>query len=113
MPGRVIYIKSKDEWNEIANKHEELHNMLVVCFGASYCAPCRALGPKFETLSTNYDDSVLFIKIDIEECSEIADKFNISSVPTTLIIHNCQIVDQIIGADIIGIVSRISSILSV
>jgi thioredoxin 1 len=104
------YINSKDEWNEMARQHQELKNIIVVCFGAEWCGPCKALQPKLNDLSNNYPN-IKFIKVDIEKCPEVADKFNIASVPTTLILKDCSIYKTIVGADILGIQSGLDNIL--
>lgn len=107
----VIYVKTTDEWNQLAKLHNEKNNVLVVCFGATWCGPCGALKPKFETLSTQYDDRVMFLKIDIEECEEVADKFKVSSLPTTFIIRKCEVVKSVVGADIVGIKAGVDGLL--
>lgn len=99
----VNYIKDIDQWNEIINEHEIKQNLLVVCFSGSWCGPCKTLAPKFESLASTYNNRVLFMKIDIDECQIIAEKFNITSLPTTLIIKNSNVIKNIIGADYIGI----------
>lgn len=100
---QVIYIKDINQWNTIIQEHENKNNILVVCFGGTWCGPCNSLAPKFTSLAETYDNHILFLKIDIDECTLIADKFNISSVPTTLIIKKSNIVKTIVGADYIGI----------
>ena len=108
----IDYINSKEEWNKMARQHLELKTIIVVCFGAEWCGPCRALQPKLQDLSNNFTCKALhFYKVDIEKCPEVADKFNISSVPTTLILKDCAIYKTIVGADILGIQSGIDNIL--
>ncbi len=101
---KVVHVHSIEQWNEIVAAHESNGNILVCKCSANWCAPCRALAPKLEALAQNYDESqVLFLSIDIEENEEIANKFNITSLPTTLIIKNCDVVKTIVGADLVGI----------
>jgi len=101
---KVVHIKSIDQWNEIVAAHESNGNILVCKCSANWCAPCKALAPKIESLAQTYDiEKVLFLSIDIEENEEIANKFNITSLPTTLIIKNCDVIKTIVGADFAGI----------
>lgn len=99
----VVYVENTEEWNKIANLHLENNSILVVCFSAIWCGPCKALKSKYEQLDTEYDDRVVFLKIDIDKCEEVAEKFNIASVPTTLVIKKCAVKDTVVGADILGI----------
>jgi len=58
--------------------------MVIVDFWASWCAPCRAFAPTFETASERHAD-VVFGKVDTEEQSELAAAFNIRSIPTLMV----------------------------
>jgi len=108
---KTILIHSIEVWNQIVTEHQEKRNVLVVYFGASFCGPCRALKPKFDLLSDNFGERVVFVRVDIEELSQVAEKFNVTSVPTTLIIKDCQVAKTIVGADIIGITTGIQAII--
>jgi thioredoxin 1 len=106
---KLQYVKTVEEWNNIVTEHDEKKNLLVACFSASWCGPCKALKPKLEALSLQYGDAVVFLKVDIDEVEEIANKFEIASVPTTLIIKNCNVVKTVVGADILGIQTGIDN----
>ncbi len=111
--GKVVHVESVEQWNQIVSDHEKAKNILVCKFSANWCGPCKALAPKVESLAQNYDETkVLFLSIDIEENEEIANKFNITSLPTTLIIKNCDIYKTITGADLVGIKMGIDSALT-
>lgn len=108
---KVIHVKSIDHWNEIVTNHESNGSVLVCKFSAIWCGPCKSLAPKIDSLSLTYDENkVLFLSIDIDENKEIAEKFDISSMPTTLIIKNCKIIKSIVGADLIAIKMGIDNI---
>lgn len=109
---KVVHITSVDQWNEIVLAHEKNKNILVCKYSAEWCGPCRALAPKVDALSLQYDENeVVFLSIDIDECQEIADKFNVSSLPTTLVIKNCKPFKQVVGADIVSIKAGIDNAL--
>jgi thioredoxin 1 len=105
MCGKMVkYISNKEEWNALVRQHAEKNGWLVVCFSATWCAPCKALAPKFTEIAQQYqDESVVFAKVDIEECPYIAEKFNVASVPCTMFIHKCKVIKSIGGCDILGI----------
>jgi thioredoxin 1 len=58
--------------------------LVIVDFWASWCAPCRAFAPTFETASERHSN-VVFGKVNTEEQSELAATFNIRSIPTLMV----------------------------
>ena len=72
----------------------------VFCdFWATWCGPCRMLGPIFEDVSNKYDGQALFVKIDVdEEDSEpAAIKYGITSIPNVLVFKDGKQVDNNLG----------------
>ena len=71
---------------------------VLIDFHATWCGPCRMLGPIVEELSNTYEGRLLVGKADVEEAAEVAERFGIRSVPTLLFFKNGEKVDQLIGA---------------
>jgi len=71
---------------------------LVVDFWATWCGPCRMVGPIISELATQYDGKVAVGKCDVEENEELAVEFGIRNIPTILFFKNGQVVDKIVGA---------------
>ena len=61
--------------------------LVLVDFWAAWCGPCRMFGPIFEKVSERHPDAV-FGKVDTEAEPELAATFNISSIPTLMIIRD-------------------------
>jgi thioredoxin 1 len=61
--------------------------LILVDFWAEWCPPCRMFGPVFEKASERHPDAV-FGKVDTEAQPEIAATFNITSIPTLMIIRD-------------------------
>ena len=78
-------------------KYEELvkEGLVVVDFYATWCGPCKMIGPVLEELSQELDIKV--VKVDVDEHLEIAKNFSVMSVPTILIYKNNEIIDKLIG----------------
>lgn len=71
---------------------------LVLDFWATWCGPCRRVGPIIEELEAQYKDQVTVGKVDVEECDELAARYGIRNVPTVLFIKDGQVVDKVVGA---------------
>ena len=90
--------------NEIKNsqqfEQEVLNsvNPVFVDFWAEWCGPCRTVSPVVEELSNEYDGKVNFVKINVDQNNELAQKYNVFSIPTLAIFKNGEIVSQKVGA---------------
>ncbi|XP_065220192.1 thioredoxin-2 [Planococcus citri] len=72
--------------------------LVVIDFFAAWCGPCKFISPKLEELSTVETD-VVFLKIDVDECEDLAEAYEISSMPTFIFIKNKKKVDSFSGAN--------------
>ncbi|KFB35491.1 hypothetical protein ZHAS_00002241 [Anopheles sinensis] len=82
------------------NKLESAGDLLVVVdFFATWCGPCKAIAPKLEEFQNKYADKIVVVKVDVDECEDLAAQYNISSMPTFLFIKNKQVVTQFSGAN--------------
>jgi thioredoxin 1 len=71
---------------------------MVVDFWATWCGPCRKVGPYIEQLAEKYDGQVIVGKVDVDENDELAVQFRIQSIPTILFIKGGEVVDRQVGA---------------
>ncbi len=73
------------------------NEIVVVDFWATWCGPCRAFGPIFEQVSEKYPD-IPFVKVDVDESSEIAEAAQIRAVPTVMIIKRGEVIYRQAGS---------------
>jgi len=71
---------------------------MVVDFWATWCGPCRKIGPYIEQLAEKYADQVIVGKVDVDENNDLAMRFGVRNIPTILFIKDGQVVDKQIGA---------------
>jgi thioredoxin 1 len=73
-------------------------SLAVVDFGASWCGPCRIIGPIVDQLADEYAGRVVVGKLDVDENPQTAAQFGVRSLPTVLFFRDGKVVDQVIGA---------------
>lgn len=69
----------------------------VLAFKATWCAPCRMLTPILEEISDG-NDAVTVGTVDVDEENELAVKYGIRNIPTTLFIKDGEVVQKVTGA---------------
>jgi thioredoxin 1 len=70
---------------------------VLVDFWATWCGPCKALGPKLEEISQSLGGKVKFVKLDVDANAEVPSKFGIRGIPTLILFKNGQMLDQLVG----------------
>ena len=71
---------------------------VVVDFWATWCGPCKKIGPDIEALAEEYKEQAVIGKCDVEENDGLAMRFGVRNVPTVIFIKNGEVVDKQVGA---------------
>ena len=69
----------------------------LVDFFATWCGPCKMLGPVLEQVADEVKDKVNIVKLDIDGSMDLAKQFGVMSVPTMVIFKDGKEVDRIVG----------------
>lgn len=70
----------------------------LVDFWATWCGPCRMVGPLVEEIANEYEGKAIVGKVDVDNNPEIAQKYGIRNIPTILFMKGGEIVDKQVGA---------------
>jgi len=71
---------------------------VLVDFWAPWCGPCRSVSPIVDDLATQYKDKLRVAKVNVDESSQVAMKYQVTSIPTFILFKNGQVADRVLGA---------------
>ncbi len=71
--------------------------VVMVDAWAPWCGPCLKLGPTIEELAEEYKGQAVVGKLNVDEASDIAKQYNITSIPALLFFKNGEEVDRMVG----------------
>ncbi len=81
--------------NEFAEVKEQ--ELALIDFSAIWCGPCKMLAPVLEGVSEQLEGQLAFYNVDVDECPELADRFEISNIPAMLLLKKGEKVDMKVG----------------
>jgi len=73
------------------------NGVVLIDFFAEWCMPCVMMGPVIDELSEKFRGKIKFGKVNIDENRELAQKFNISSIPNFVIFKDGTPAEQFVG----------------
>jgi thioredoxin 1 len=70
---------------------------VVVDFWAVWCNPCKMIAPTLDAVAADFAGRAKVLKVNVDEEQDIAQKYNIRSIPTLLFFKDGKVTDQIVG----------------
>ncbi|KAJ2944253.1 hypothetical protein O0L34_g18236 [Tuta absoluta] len=90
----IVKIQSTEDFkNKVINSKVPV----VVDFYATWCNPCKLLTPRIESVITENKGKVVLAKVDIDEQTDLALDYEVSSVPVLLSIKNGKVQQRVVG----------------
>ena len=87
----VNYEVNSTEWKYLGDKPA------IIDFYASWCGPCKMLGPVIDQLAEELEGKIPVGKIDVDECREVAMEYGVMSIPTVIYFKNGLEVKRFVG----------------
>lgn len=88
-----VLIVNKNNFNSIVNNSKPV----LLDFYADWCGPCRMVSPIVEEIAEEHPQYQVG-KIDVDKEPELAQQFNVLSIPTLVVIKNGKLISQSAGA---------------
>ena len=89
----VLHITKENFNAEVVNSDRPV----LLDFWATWCGPCRMVGPLVEEIAAEYPE-IKVGKVIVDEQPELAAQFQIMSIPTLMVVKNGKITQRVVGA---------------
>ena len=89
----LLHMNSEDFENIVLNKKENA----IVDFWATWCGPCKMLGPTIEEIAGELDGKIAVGKVDVDENRELSIKYGVMSITTVIYFKNGEEAARLIG----------------
>ena len=90
----AIQVVNAENFDQVVLQSEK---PVLVDFWASWCMPCKMLGPVFEEVAQENQDKAVFAKLNIDEATDIATSYQVMSIPTLILFKGGQVAEQSVG----------------
>ena len=95
MSGRTMHVDESSFDREVL----ESDVPVLVDFWAEWCPPCRMLGPIVDQVATEVGQRARVVKIDVDSSPNLARRYGIQSIPTTIVFRSGQPVNRGVGVE--------------
>ena len=91
----AVTVVTNDSFDQVVIQSQSL---VMVDFWATWCGPCKIVAPVVEELAKEYEGRVNFTKVNTDENTDLATRYNIRGIPTLMFFKEGKVMDQVVGA---------------
>lgn len=88
----MIHIENEEQFDQTISE-----GITLVDFYATWCGPCRMIAPFIEEIDEEYKEKIKVIKVDVDECSSIAERYSINAIPALVVFKNNELFKSNVG----------------
>ena len=70
---------------------------VAIDFFADWCMPCKMFAPVFEETAAEFEGKVKFVKLNVDEAIELAQKYRVMSIPTLKLVKGDEVLGESVG----------------
>ncbi len=89
----AAYIESETEFDQLIASE----SLVVVDFTATWCGPCKVVGPLMDKLAAEYGNRIQVFKLDLDAHKAVAQRLNIRSIPAVMLFKQGKILETLVG----------------
>jgi len=76
---------------------EGMSDVTLIDFHADWCGPCKTQDPIIEEIEADYEDRVEFEFVDVDENPDMANQYQVRSIPTVIVTAGDEVVERFVG----------------
>ena len=99
----VFEITGIENLNKLIEVCAENNKYLIIKASAEWCGPCKQVQHKYVQLATELVDKAVLTSFDVDVHEAIAEQFEITAMPTFIVVKGYDIVKRVTGADIVSL----------
>ena len=92
---KIVMIKSEKDFVDNVLQSDV---PVFVDFWATWCGPCRMVGPIVDQLADEYQGKIKICKVDVDGNQDLSQKYQVMSIPTLMVFKDGSMVDKKVGA---------------
>jgi thioredoxin 1 len=88
----MFSLQTEKEFDNLIGK-----GIVLVDFFAEWCGPCKIMSPILDSISEKYNDTVLILKVNVDNFPDLAKTYDVMSIPTLILFQDGEQVDLLTG----------------